>query len=127
MLGPRLASNLTGRAFDAIAEIDRSQLKKPEGWKYLLQFLEKTRGEEKVDLLGDTFQDFFIKKETYRKGEEPADYEPRFRALIRRLEKATKEEIPEEVYGWYVLNCYVRMDPSDVANVRGRSGVGWVV
>ena len=41
LLGPRLASNLTGRAFDSLSEIDREKLKKEDGYKYLIQFLEK--------------------------------------------------------------------------------------
>ena len=127
LLAPRLAANLTGRAFDAIAEIDRSKLKQKEGFKYLLEYLEKSRGKEKVDILGDAFQEFFVKRDCYRKdGEEMADYEPRFRALIRRLEKAVAEagagnKIPSEIFGWYLLNCYMRMEPSDVANVRGKA------
>lgn len=127
LLGPRLAPNLTGRAFDSIAECDREKLRKQEGWRYLLQHLEKSRGKEKVDLLGDVFTDFFVRKDVYRKeGEELVDYEPRFRQLIRRLEKALREsgaegKIPSEVFGWYLLNCCMRMDPSDVANVRGRA------
>lgn len=126
-LGPRLASNLTGRAFDAIADIDRSQLRKADGWSYLMKFLEKTRGRERIDLLGDAFNEFFLKREAYRKpGEELPDFEPRFRGMIRKLEKAMKEsgsegKIPQEVYGWFLLNCYMQMEPSDIANVRGQS------
>jgi hypothetical protein len=71
LLGPRLASNLTGKAFDSLAEIDREKLRQPDGWQYFLRFLEKTRGREKVDLLGDAFNEFFVRKEVYRKdGEE---------------------------------------------------------
>ena len=126
-LGPRLASNLVGRAFDAIAEVDRSQLKKANGWSYLLKFLEKTRGRERIDLLGDAFNEFLLKREVYRKpGEELPDFEPRFIGMIRKLEKAMKEsgsegKIPSEVYGWFLLNCYMQMEPSDIANVRGQS------
>ena len=58
--------------------------------------------------------------------EELSDYEPRFKAMIRRLDKALKEsgaeeKMPSEVYGWYLVNNYMRMEPSDVANIRGRS------
>jgi hypothetical protein len=126
-LGPRLVSNLSGRAFDAISDIDREKLRKEEGWKYLLEFLAKTRGKEKVDLLGDAFNEFFVKRDIYHKdGEEFVDYEPHFKMLIRKLEKALKEsgsqgQIPSELFGWYLLNCYMRMEPSDVANVRGRA------
>lgn len=125
--GPRLAANLSGRAFDALGDINREELKKPEGWKYLLQFLEKTRGRQQVDLLGDSFQEFFVKKEIYRKeNEEISDYEPRFKSYVRKMEKALKEsgaegKVPQEILGWFLLNNYMRMEPSDVANVRGRA------
>ena len=121
-LGPRLASNLSGRAFDAISDIEREKLRKEEGWKYLFDFFAK----EKVDLLGDAFNEFFVKRTIYRKdGEEFVGYEPRFKMLIRKLEKALKEpgsqgQIPSELFGWYLLNSYMRMEPSDVANVRER-------
>ena len=127
LLGPRLASNLTAKAFDLIIDIDREKLRQKDGYQYFLKYLEGTRGKEKIDLLGDAFTDFFLKKDTYRKdGEELADYEPRFRALVRRLEKALKESgatgtLHSEVLGWYLLNCYMKKDPSDIANVRGRS------
>eukprot|EP00434_Breviolum_minutum_P020902 symbB.v1.2.018439.t1/scaffold1472.1/size116813/1 len=88
-LGPRLAANLVGRAFESILDVDRAELKKSTGWRYLLEFLEKKRGREKVDVLGDSFSDFFLKKDVHRReGESLSDYEPRFRQLIRRLEKA---------------------------------------
>lgn len=126
-LGPRLAGNLSGKAFEAIADISRPDLKTKEGWKYLLQFLEKKRGKEKVDLLGDAFTEFFIRREDQRRdGEELSDYALRFSTLVRRLDKAVKESgaegrIPQELYGWFLLNLYMRMDASDVANVRGRA------
>ena len=126
-LGPRLASNLSGRAFDSLAEVSREELRKPEGWRYLMKFLEGTRGKEKVDLLGDAFHDFFIKKEVYRReGEELGEYEHRFKLLQRRLDKAVADsgsdgKVPSELLGWLLLNCYMKMDPSDVANVRGRA------
>lgn len=127
VLGPRLASNLTGRAFDSITDINRDKLKKKDGWKYLIQYLEKTRGKQKVDLLGDSFSEFFMSKTMYRKeNEELVDYEPRFRSMIRRLEKALRDsgaegKVPSEIFGWYLLNCFMKMEPSDVANVRGRA------
>ena len=127
LLGPRLAGNLVGRAFDAIAEVNREELRKENGWRYLLSYLEGKRGKEKIDLLGDLFTEFFAKKDAHRKdGEDLTDYEPRFRLLVRRLDKAVKEsgadgKIPTELYGWMLLNIYMRLDASDTANVRGRA------
>lgn len=127
LLGPRLAGNLVGRAFDSIADINREELRKEQGWRHLLTHLEAKRGKEKIDLLGDLFTEFFVKKDTHRRdGEDLADFEPRFRLLVRRLDKAVKEsgadgKIPTELYGWMLLNMYMRLDASDTANVRGRA------
>ena len=80
-----------------------------------------------MDLLEDAFSEFFVKRDIYRKdGEEFVDYEPRFKMLICKLEKALKEsgsqgQIPSELVGRYLFNCYMRMEPSDVANVRERA------
>ena len=126
-LGPRLAANLVNRAFESILDVDRTELKKSTGWRYLLEFLEKKRGREKVDVLGDSFTDFFLKKDAHRReGETLADYEPRFRQLIRRLEKAIVEsgatgQIPTGLYGWFLINVYMKLDASDAANVKGRA------
>ena len=43
-LPPRLARNLTGKAWEACIEIDREKLKKEGGLEYLLQFLKTKRG-----------------------------------------------------------------------------------
>ena len=126
-LGPRLASNLVGKAFDTLGEIKRDQLKKPQGWHYLLTFLEDQRGRAKVDILGDTFTEFFLRKDACRRdGEEINDYENRFKTLMRRMEKALAEtnstaKMPPEVYGWFLLNVFMRMSPSDAANIRGKA------
>ena len=126
-LGPRLAGNLVGKAFEAIADISRPDLKSKDGWKYLLNFLEIKRGKEKVDLLGDAFTDFFIRRDAQRRdGEELSDYSLRFAALVRRLDRAVKQSGSEgrilaELHGWFLLNVYMKMDASDIANVRGRS------
>lgn len=126
-LGPRLAANLTGRAFDTLGDIQRAELKKEDGWSYLLKFLEGKRGRAKVDLLGDMFNEFFLKKEAYRReGEEWPDYELRFRALVRKMDRAVQEanmqaKIPSELYGWFLLNIFMRFHPSDAANLRGKS------
>ncbi len=127
MLGPRLAGNLIGKAFDSLVDVNREELRKETGWRYLLDFLETKRGKEKIDLLGDLFSEFFLRKESHRReNEDLSDYLPRFRQLVRRLEKAVREtgtdnRIPDELYGWFLLNVFMKMDASDTANVRGRS------
>ena len=125
-LGPKLASNLVGRAFESLGDIERSKLRKKDGWSYLLTYLENTRGRTKVDLLGDMFSEFFLRRDAFRKdSEEINDYETRYKNMVRRMEKAIKEtnseaQMPQEVYGWFLLNIYMKMSPSDTANVRGR-------
>ena len=120
-LGPRLANNLVGRAFESLGDVDRQKLKKADGWQYLLGHLEKTRGKTKIDLLGDSFTEFFLKKDAFRKdGEEMNDYEARFRTLVRKMEKAPQQvgsesKIPSE----FLLNVFMRLEPTDMANVRG--------
>lgn len=127
LLGPRLAGNLTGKAFGTLEEINRDKLRSEKGWKYLLQFLEEKRGKAKIDLLGDLFTEFFSKRDTHRRdGEDLSDYEVRYRQLVRRLDKAVKESgatgsIPSELYGWMLLNVYMRLDASDAANVKGKA------
>ena len=126
-LDPRPANNLLGKAFDAIANLDREALKKEDGWAYLLKHLEATRGKTKVDLLGDAFTELFIKKDVYRReGEELSDYESRFRILVCKAEKAltavsSSNRMPSEVFGWFLLNIYMKLDPSDTANVKAKA------
>ena len=126
-LGPRLASNLVGKACDTLGEIKRDQLKKPQRWHYLLTFLEDQRGRAKVDILGDMFTEFFLRKEACcRDGEEINDYENRFKTLMRRMERALAEtnssaKMPPEAYGWFPLNVFMRMSPSDAANIQSKA------
>ena len=128
LLGPRLASNLTGRAFDWLIDVDRQKLKEKEGWSYLLDFLKSKREHSKLDILGEAFSEFFLKKDACRReGEDLSEFESRFRTMTRKLEKAMKESecsssgLPTEVYGWFLINVFIRLDPSDTANVRGRA------
>lgn len=128
LLGPRLAANLTSRAFEWIVDADRSKLRSDRGWAYLIEFLKNKRQHSKLDILGEEFSGFFLRKDAWRKeGESLAEFENRFRSLTRKLEKAMKESgcatsgLPTEVYGWFLINVFVRLDPSDTANVRGRA------
>ena len=78
-------------------------------------------------MLGDALTEFFIKKDTYRKnGEEMNDFESRFRTVVRKMDKAltavrAEVKMPSEVYGWFLLNVLMVLEPSDAANVRGRA------
>ena len=116
-LGPRLAGNLVGKAFEAIADISRPDLKSKDGWKYLLNFLEIKRGKEKVDLLGDAFTDFFIRRDAQRRdGEELSDYSLRFAALVRRLDRAVKQSGSEG----RILAEFARLVPPQCLHEDGR-------
>ena len=77
---------------DSVAEINREKLQAKDGWQYLLRYLDGTRGKEKVDLHGDAFT-------LRRDGEELAEYESRFRALVHQLKS---RKIPSEIYGWFL-------------------------
>ena len=123
-LGPRLVRNLTGKAWEAIGGIDRTALKKADGVDYLLKFLESKRGRLKVDVLGDALATYFQKNDMVRKDQENwNDFEARFDALLRDVNKAIKEVntsavIPPEIHGWFLLHQFIRLEPSDVASVK---------
>ena len=88
-LAPRLVRNLTHRAWEACAEVDREQLRKKEGYSYLLKFLQSKRGKQEVDLFGDALGKYFQSPEAHRKeGEALADYELRHSSLVRDMKKA---------------------------------------
>ena len=61
-----------------------TKIKAKDGWSYLLDHLEKTRGKTKVDSLGDAFHELFKKEASSKNGEEINDCEMRLRALVRR-------------------------------------------
>ena len=127
LLAPRLARNLTGRAWEACQEIDRSKLKAKDGVQYLLDFLRDKRGKQHVDVLGDALQQYFQSGEASRKDMENLnDYEQRHAALVRDIKKAMDEmgvrnEVPSEIYGWFMVNRLLRLDYSDVAVIKAQS------
>ena len=123
-LAPRLVRNLTGRAWEACVDIDREKLKAEKGYQYLLQYLRDKRGKQHVDLLGDALGKYFQSGDAIRKdAENLADYDLRHSALLRDMTKAMKEvgasnTVPSEIFGWFVVNHYLRLDPSDAATVK---------
>ena len=133
LLGPRLAKNLVGKAWELIEEVDRAKLREETGAEYLLAFLKKQRGKDKVDLMGDALRDLFMKPDVHRKeGEEFVDYIPRYRAYVKAVDSALKElapekKMPEELYGWYLLNVCMRLEPSDVANIKAKAATYSIV
>ena len=58
LLGPRLAANLSGRAFDWIIDVDRAKLRSDRGWAYLIEFLKSKRQHSKIDILSEEFSGF---------------------------------------------------------------------
>eukprot|EP00435_Cladocopium_sp_Y103_P063867 s1251_g25.t1 len=123
----RALRNLTGRAWEACLEIDREKLRTAEGVQYLLDFLRDKRGKQQVDLLGDALQQYFQSGEATRKDMENLnDYEQRHAVLVRDIKKAmtemgVKNEVPTEIYGWFVINKLLRLDPSDIAVVKAQA------
>ena len=126
-LGLRLATNLVGKASEALGSLDREALRKEDGWAYLLKHLERIRRNKKVDLLGDAFTELFTKKETHRRdGEEMNDFEARYRTVVREVDNALTEvspssKMPSKVFGWFLLNVFMKLDPSDAANVEAKA------
>ena len=54
------------------------------------------------------------------------DYENRFRVVVRKFENALVavgaiQKMPSEVYGWLMINVFMRLEASDAANVRGKA------
>ena len=92
LLGPRLAKNLGGKAWEYVEEVDREALKKKDGAQYLLKYLKAQRGRDRVDLLGDALTELFGKAGVQRKeGEEFVDYLPRYRQFVKAIDVAFQE------------------------------------
>ena len=127
-LAPRLVRNLTGRAWETCTEIDRAKLKTDEGYVYLLKFLKEKRGKQDVDVLGDALGRYFQSGEAVRRdGENLSDFELRHSTLVREMSKAMQEvgtsaSVPSEIFGWFLLNQYLQLDPSDIATVKSLAG-----
>ena len=122
-LAPRLVRNLVGRAWDSVTDIDRSKLKGADGVEYLLLYLEQKRGKLKVDSLGDSLSSYFqSNKVTRQDGENWADFEIRHDHYVREINKALKEvgaeKVPPEIFGWFLLNQFLRLEPSDLATIK---------
>ncbi|CAL1141395.1 unnamed protein product, partial [Cladocopium goreaui] len=123
-LAPKLVRNLTGKAWETAVGLEREKLKSEDGVNYLLSYLEEKRGRQKVDVLGDALGVYFQKSEIVRKdGEVWNDFEARHAAKVRDINKAlvavgAKGDTPSEIWGWFLLHQFVRLEPSDVATVK---------
>ena len=126
-LAPRLARNLTGKAWEACLDIDREKLRAEKGLEYLLDFLKKKRGKQQVDVLGEAFEKYFQSAEVIRHDKENLnDYEQRLQVFLRDIQRALSEigateKVPTEIYGWFLLNKHIRLEPSDVATLKSQS------
>ena len=77
-LAPKLARNLTGRAWEACLDIDRTKLRKEDGLDYLLEYLKEKRGRQKVDILGEALEKYFASGDAVRHDRENLnDFEQR--------------------------------------------------
>ena len=126
-LAPRLARNLTGKAWEACLDVDRTKLRKADGLEYLLTFLKGKRGKQQVDILGEAFEKFFQSGDAIRRDRENlTDYEQRLSVFYRDIKRGLQEmgaetEVPQEIYGWYLLNQQVRLEPSDLATLKSQA------
>ena len=123
-LAPRLVRNLTGKAWEAVTDIDRKRLKDKEGVTYMLTYLAEKRGRQKVDLLGEALGAYFQRSDVSRRdGENWSDFEARHDAFIREINKALREigsssTVPTEIFGWFMLHQFLRLEPSDLATIK---------
>ena len=126
-LAPRLARNLTGKAWEACLDIDREKLRAEKGLEYLLDFLKQKRGKQQVDVLGEAFEKYFQSPEVIRHDKESLnDYEQRLQVHLRDIQRALTEigatqKVPTEIYGWFLLNKHIRLEPSDVATLKSQA------
>ena len=127
-LAPRLARNLTGKAWEACLDIDRQELRKEKGVDYLLTYLKQKRGKQQVDILGEAFEKYFQSSEVVRQDKENLnDYEQRLQVYLRDIDRALKElggadqRVPSEIYGWFLLNKHIRLEHSDVATLKSQT------
>ena len=108
-LAPRLARNLTGKAWEACLDIDREKLRAEKGLEYLLDFLKQKRGKQQVDVLGEAFEKYFQSPEVIRHDKESLN------------EIGATQKVPTEIYGWFLLNKHIRLEPSDVATLKSQA------
>ena len=66
LLGTKLAKNLVGKAWELVEEVDREKLRGEKGAEYLLEYLKQKRGKDKIDLMGDSLRDLFMKLDVHR-------------------------------------------------------------
>ena len=111
-LGPGLAAALTGKAWDVSQEVDHKALRKTDGAKYLLTYLESKLGKTPVPDAGLHLEELFIKmrrtpgqtmamwankvREVYRKVQRALQRARR--AQGRLSEEGKEEEKPEETF-----------------------------
>ena len=126
-LVPRLTRNLVGKAWECCTEIDREKLRKNDGLDYLLTFLRQKRGKQQVDILGEAFEKYFQTGEVLRRDKECLnDYEQRLSTFTRDIQRAlvemgSGEKVPSEIYGWFLLNKHIRLEPSDIATLKSQT------
>ena len=128
-LAPRLTRNLTGKAWEACSSIDREKLRQEGGLDYLLSFLKEKRGKQQVDILGEAFEKYFQSSDVLRRDKESLnDYEQRLSIYTRDIDRALAElsgsegiKVPTEIYGWFLLNKHLRLEPSDVATLKSQT------
>ena len=123
-LAPRLARNLSGKAWEACLDMDREKLTKHNGLEYLLDFLKRKRGKQQVDMLKDALNRYFQSTEVCRRLN---DYDQRVMVYMRNIQRALKElgsenSVPSEIFGWFLLNQHIKLESGDVATIESQAG-----
>ena len=127
LLAPRIARNLWGKAWPLARTMDREKLCKEDGVEYMIDFINKKRGPEKIDELGEAFSKYFKSTELLRShGEDYQDYELRHDKAVLDVTTALQSSgiegtIPNELFGWWMLTFNLRLETSDAAIIRGKA------
>ena len=108
-------------------DIDRTKLRAENGLTYLLDDLKQHRGKQQVDVLREAFEKYFQSSEVTRHERENLnDFEPRLAVFTRDIKRAlqemgTSDNVPSKIYGWFLLNKDIRLEPSDIATLKSQT------
>ena len=97
LLGPRLASKLTDKAWDILQSIDHEELRRPNGAKYLLLYLRERLGKTPVPDAGQKLEELFLRLRR-APGSSMATWAAQVREAYRGVQRAlarTRQQEPQ--------------------------------
>ena len=97
LLGPRLASKLTHKAWDILQSIDHEELRRPNGAKYLLLYLRERLGKTPVPDAGQKLEELFLRLRR-APGSSMATWAAQVREAYRGVQRAlarTRQQEPQ--------------------------------